>query len=293
MKSSQLIALIGALLCVPSGMPVCAQQTEPLQPTETMLLWPKDKMPGHGPAGVERELPSRGDNVRRITDINEPSIIVFKVSGTQKPTPAVIICPGGAYGLLGMDKEGTEIASWLNSIGITGVILKYRVPNNMDGAFQDIQRGIRLVRNNAAKWNVAPNHVGVMGFSAGGHLSARLSTNSDQATYPKIDGSDEQNIRPDFAILVYPAYLSQVPGKLAGNLPVNAKTPPTFMVHTEDDNSFVSGTKLYQAALQAANVPNDFFLCTEGGHGYGLRSKGEVRDWPKKCREWLIKTGFL
>jgi len=258
-----------------------------------MPLWPKDKMPGHGPTGVERELPSRGDNVCRITDINEPSITVFKALGTNKPTPAVIICPGGAYGILGIDKEGTEIAAWLNSIGITGVVLKYRVPNNMDGAFQDIQRGIRLVRDNAAKWNIAPNHVGVIGFSAGGHLSARLSTNSDQATYPQIDGADEQKLRPDFAILVYPAYLSNVPDKLAGNLPVNAKTPPTFLVHTDDDKSFVRGTKLYHAALQAANVPNEFFLCTTGGHGYGLRSKGEVSAWPKKCQEWLIKQGIL
>jgi len=121
-------------------------------------------MPGHGTKGVERELPARGDDVIRLTDINEPSIAVFRASGTDKPTPAVIICPGGAYGLLAYNKEGTEIAAWLNTIGITGVVLKYRVPNNRDGAFQDIQRAMRLVRHSAATWNISPNRIGVMGF---------------------------------------------------------------------------------------------------------------------------------
>jgi acetyl esterase/lipase len=289
--------MLGAVLCIASVTSVQAQQPAPVQTAATLTqpLWPTGKMPGHGPkeGAVEHALPSRGDNVLRITDINEPTIAVFKAPGATKATPAVIISPGGAYGILCIDKEGTEIATWLNSIGITGVVLKYRVPNNQDGAFQDIQRAIRLVRENAAKWNIAPTRVGVMGFSAGGHLCARLSTNSEKSTYPKIDGTDEQNLRPDFAILIYPAYLAQVPGKLSGGLPVTAKTPPTFMVHTEDDKSFVAGTKLYQTALETAKVPNEFFLCAEGGHGYGLRSKGEVSVWPKRCQAWLVKTGIL
>jgi acetyl esterase/lipase len=297
MQTHPLTALLGLLLCVAPATSTRAQQSAPARAAAslTLLMWPTGKMPGHGPkeGAVEHALPSRGDNVTRITDINEPTIAVFKAPGATTATPAVIICPGGAYGHLGIDKEGTEIASWLNSIGITGVVLKYRVPNNMDGAFQDIQRAVRLVRENAATWNVAPTRVGVMGFSAGGHLCARLSTNSDKATYPQIDGADKQNLRPDFAILIYPAYLAQVSGKLSGGLPVTAKTPPTFLVHTEDDKSFVAGTQLYHAALQAAKVPNQFFLCAEGGHGYGLRAKGEVSKWPEKCRQWLLKAGIL
>ena len=296
MKPNHLIVIISSLLCLSPIIPALAEGADPLKAaTVTMPLWPTEKMPGHGPkdGAVEKAHPSRGDNVIRITDINEPSISVFKAPATGKPTPAVIICPGGAYGILCIDKEGTEIATWLNSIGITGVVLKYRVPNNQDGAFQDIQRAIRIVRENAAKWNIAPTRVGVMGFSAGGHLCARLSTNSEKSTYPKIDGTDEQNLRPDFAILIYPAYLAQVPGKLSGGLPVNAKTPPTFLVHTEDDKSFVPGTKLYHDALVAAMVPNEFFCCATGGHGYGLRSKGEISVWPQKCQEWLLKAGIL
>ena len=213
MKANPLVAITAAVLCVASGAP--ARAGEPAGAAAIVPLWPKGQMPGRGSTGPERELPARGDNVTRLTDINEPTITVFKVPGTNKPTPAVIICPGGAYSILAYDKEGTEIAAWLNSIGITGIVLKYRVPGNQDGAFQDIQRAVRLTRRNASGWNISAHRVGVMGFSAGGHLCARLSTNADQSSYPKLDVVDEEKLRPDFAILVYPAYLSSAAGKLA------------------------------------------------------------------------------
>jgi acetyl esterase/lipase len=293
MKIKPLIAIIGATLCMSPILSAQTQETTSVQPFVTVPIWPKNKMPGKGSEGTEHAVQSRGDGVIRLTDINEPTIAVFKAPGATQATPAVIVCPGGGYGILAYNKEGTEIAAWLNSIGITGVVLKYRVPKNQEGAFQDIQRAVRLVRQNAATWNIATNRIGVMGFSAGGHLSARLSTNSDQATYPKLDDVDDQSLRPDFALLVYPAYLSKMPGKVAGDLPVSAKTPPTFIVHTEDDKSFIAGSKVYHAALLAANVPAEFFLCATGGHGYGLRSNKEVSVWPKKCQEWLVKAGII
>ena len=292
MKTNPLIVILAAAIAFPT-ISISAQSLNIERGPTSMTLWPTGKMPGHGPTGVERELPSRGDNVLRITDINEPVITVFEAPDANKSTPAVIICPGGGYQILGYDKEGTEIAAWLNSIGITGVVLKYRVPNNMDGAFQDSQRAIRLVRHNAANWKIAPNKIGVIGFSAGGHLCARLSNNYEISTYAKLDAADDEKIRPDFAILIYPAYLSQVPGKLSGAVTVSARTPPTFMVHTEDDKMFIAGSKLYHAALEEAKVPNEFFLCAEGGHGYGLRSKKEVNSWPKKCQAWLVKAGII
>lgn len=292
MTANQVAILLSVALGICSALPVPGEEPSAAAPTTTIPLWPSDKMPGHGAEGAENDLPSRGDHVRRITNVNEPTIAVFQAPDHSKPTPAIIICPGGGYGILAYNSEGTEIATWLNTIGITGIVLKYRVPKNMDGAFQDIQRAVRLVRTNAASWNISANHLGVMGFSAGGHLCARLSTNHDQATYPKLDGVDESDIRPDFAILVYPAYLSQVAGKVAGNLPVTAKTPPTFLVHTEDDKSFVAGSKLYHDALLSAKVPTEFFLCAEGGHGYGMRSKKEVSVWPNKLQEWLVKMGI-
>ena len=292
MIADRLAILFVVAFSLISALPAQGEEAKPAPATTTIPIWPSGKIPGHAAEGEENDLPSRGDNVRRITNVSEPNIAVYQAPDRSKSTPAVIICPGGGYGILAYNKEGTEIAAWLTTIGITGVVLKYRVPKNQDGAFQDIQRAMRLVRTNATAWNISTSHIGVMGFSAGGHLCARLSTNSDQATYPKLDALDEVSIRPDFAILVYPAYLSQVPGKLAGNLSVNAKTPPTFLVHTEDDKSFVPGSKLYHDALKSAQVPNEFFLCAEGGHGYGLSSKKEVGVWPQRLQVWLAKLGM-
>jgi len=270
----------------------CLGHAEIAQPSPTgqgivVSLWPQGAMPGPAIAGPERAMPARGDNVLRLTDITEPSFTVYKAT-SPKPTPAVIICPGGGYGILAYDKEGTEVAAWLNSIGITGVVLKYRVPKNQEGAFQDLQRAIRLVRHRSAEWNIAPDHLGAMGFSAGGHLAARLSVHGGPATYPRIDAADDQPLRPDFAILVYPAYLVQGMTKL-----VDAKTSPTFIAHAEDDKSYIAGSKAYHEALLAAKVPNEFFRVATGGHGHGLRSEKDIKPWPEKCRDWLKQLGML
>jgi len=259
----------------------------PTMPGVVVPLWPKGKMPGQAAAGPERAMPARGDNVLRLTDISEPSFTVYKVAA-DKPTPAVIICPGGGYGILAYDKEGTEVAAWLNSLGITGIVLKYRVPKNQEGAFQDIQRAMWLVRQRATEWNIARDRVGAMGFSAGGHLAARLSTLAGPATYPRLDEADEQPLKPDFAILVYPAYLDQGLTKL-----VDAKTPPTFIAHAEDDKSYIKGSKVYHESLLAAKAPNTFFKVATGGHGHGLRSEKEIKSWPDQCRNWLKQIGML
>jgi len=292
MKMKPLIAIIGATLCMFPIMSVQAQDSVPGPATLIVPLWPEGKMPGRGTkdGGAEKEVPSRGDGVTRITNVSEPTITIYKTAATQKPTSAVILCPGGGYSILAM---GPDMPAWLNSLGITVAVLKYRVPNNMDGAFQDIQRAIRLVRNNAPKWNISPQRIGVMGISAGGHLCARLSTNYDKATYPKLDNVDDEALRPAFAVLLIPAYLSQVPGKLSGKLPVNANTPPTFTLHADDDKSFVRGTKLYHAALAAAKVENEFFNPATGGHKCPLKSTAEIGQWTKKCQEWLGKRGML
>ena len=164
-----------------------AEEAKPVPsvPGVVVTLWPKGAMPGQAGPGPERTLPARGDHVIRLTDISEPSFTVYKAAAT-KTTPAVIICPGGGYGGLAYNKEGTEVAAWLNTLGITGVVLKYRVPKNQEGAYQDIQRAIRLVRHRAPEWNIARDRVGAMGFSAGGHLAARLSTLGGPATYARI-----------------------------------------------------------------------------------------------------------
>ena len=252
-----------------------------------VALWPKGAQPGQPVKGPERTLPARGDEVIRLTDVSEPSFTVYPAE-SSKPTPAVIVSPGGGYGGLAYNKEGTEMAAWLNSLGITGIVLKYRVPNNRDGAFQDIQRAIRIVRARAGEWNLRKDQIGVMGFSAGGHLSARLSVFAGPATYARIDAADDEPLRPDFAILGYPAYLDE------GLVPlVSTQTAPTFIAHAEDDKRFIKGSDAYFEALKATKGPHAFFRCATGGHGHGLRSDKDVKVWPDRCQAWLTQIGVL
>ncbi len=271
--------------------PIRPIPAEPPPPTVTLPLWPDGKMPGHGADQPEKEDPARGDNVQRITDVSQPTLNVMRAPG-DGPAPAMIVCPGGAYGLLSYDLEGTEIGTWLNSLGITALVLKYRVPNNRDGAFQDVQRAVRLARLHGGDWKIDPDKLGIIGFSAGGHLAARLSTNFAQSAYPDIDATDHLSCQPNFTILVYPAYL-EVNGQLPAELPVTGTVPRTLIVHTEDDRKYVVGSKVYHAALDAAHVPNEFLLYQTGGHGYGLRCKKEAAIWPKQAAEWLQQIGIL
>jgi acetyl esterase/lipase len=286
------LVLLG-LICFSPLTFAQGEKTSPPPLLITVPVWPEGKMPGSGAQEPEKEMPPKGNNVQRITNVSQPLLTVFKAPGAAQSTPAVVICPGGGYSILAYNLEGTEIATWLNSIGITGVLLKYRVPNNRDGAFQDIQRTVRLVRGHAKDWDINPDRIGVMGFSAGGHLCARLSTAYNQTAYPKIDATDDTSCRPDFTLLVYPAYLADKEGKLAPEFLINAQTPPTFIAQTEDDKHFIAGTRVYQAALQAANVPNEFCCFATGGHGYGLRSTKEVSVWPQRCQAWLLKSGLI
>ena len=251
-----------------------------------LKVWPVGKMPGVGAVAAEMEAPTKGDGVVRLTNVSEPDLTVFRAPSATASTPAVIICPGGGYQILAINKEGTEIAAWLNTLGITGVVLKYRVPNNRDGALQDIQRAVRLVRARQKEWNIDATRVGVMGFSAGGNLCARLSTTCGTASYPAIDDNDRLDDRPDFVVLVYPAYLGDK-GQLAQNLTVSQKIPPSFITQAEDDKNYVPGTKLYVEALAAAKVTHEFALYPTGGHGYGLHSAMDAKAWPDRCAAWL------
>ena len=208
------------------------------------------------------------DKIQRLTNISVPTLTIFKATHSGGPGPAIIICPGGGFGVLAWDMEGTEVAAWLNTLGITSIVLKYRVPDNREGAFQDLQRACHLVRSHAADWNIQPDKIGVMGFSAGGHLTARLSNHFDEPAYPAIDDADKVSCRPDFVILVYPAYLSTKDGKsLAPEMTITENVPQTLIVHTKDDKNYEPGSVLYDAALTAAKCPHQFLLYDNGGHG--------------------------
>lgn len=249
-------------------------------------------MPGTGAKEPEAEV-KREDGFQRITNVSRPTLAFFPAAmkDDAKAAPAVIVCPGGGYNYTVMDKEGTEIAAWLNSKGFSALVLKYRTPKNREGALQDLQRSLSLVRARAGEWKIDPKRVGVIGFSAGGNVAAKASTRFDERSYAAIDAVDRESCRPDFAVLVYPAYLDDKAGHVAPDLNLKAKIPPTLIVHSEDDKTHVAGSKVYDAALTEAKVAHEFKLYPTGGHGYGLRCEKDAKAWPEDTLSWLGKIG--
>lgn len=257
----------------------------------TIPLWPADKMPGKGSDEAEMQKPST-DHVIRLTNVSEPTLTMFHVPKANSPTPIVIVCPGGGYGHLAMNKEGTDVAEWLNFQGVAAAVLKYRVPGNRPGAFQDIQRAVRLVRSEAAKWNIDPAKVGIMGFSAGGHLCARAATDT-KAAYEAVDAVDSASFLPDFSVLVYPAFLDDKEGKVVPEVTVRGDIAPMLIVHSNDDERYVVGSKILNTALTEAKAPVEYILFETGGHGYGLKSRKEAAVWPERCAEWMARKGLI
>jgi len=263
-----------------------------VKPLTVANVWPEGKMPGNGTKDPEAEMPAKSDGFHRITNISHPTLTVFSVAKKGETAPAIIVCPGGGYSYVVFDKEGTEIAAWLNSLGIGALVLKYRTPHNREGALQDIERALSVTRAHASEWNIDPKRLGVIGFSAGGNLAAKASTLFDDRAYPALDDIDQQSCRPDFAILVYPAYLEGKDGAIATDLNLKANIPPTLIVHSEDDKAFVAGSKLYNTALDATKTMHEFKLYPTGGHGYALHCTKDAKVWPTDASEWLHKIGI-
>lgn len=242
-----------------------------------------------------------GKEVIRLGNVSKPTLQVYRPAVDKNTGSAVLVCPGGGYHILAMDLEGTEVCEWLNSLGVTAVLLKYRVPRR-DGAseglapIQDAQRALGLTRSHAKEWGIQPDRIGVMGFSAGGHLSARLSNQFKDRHYPLIDDSDRISCRPDFVMLIYPAYLTDKDkgDQLRPEMPVSSNTPPTFISISQDDPVRVENALHYSVALQAAKVPLELHVYPTGGHGYGLRrTEVAVTTWPDRAAEWLRSRGLL
>ena len=268
---------------------VCGIVVTAIAEPQVISVWPEGKIPLKTSDAPEKVNPSK-DDIVRLTDVNVPSLTVFLAKDSGKPNPAVMICPGGGYGILAWNHEGTEVAEWLNAQGISAFVLKYRVPKNRDAAFCDAQRAMGLIRSKAQAFNIDPKRLGIMGFSAGAHLSVRTSTNFEKRFYEPVDDADAQPSRPDFALIIYPAYLFTDGYKVAPDLPVTPQTPPTFLVQAEDDSPYVDSSLAYFIALKAAKVPVEMHLFPNGGHGYGLRKKGKTTDvWPDLATAWLAR----
>jgi acetyl esterase/lipase len=238
-----------------------------------------------------------------VNRVSQPTMTVYSPVKTNTGV-AIVVFPGGGYNELAIDLEGTEICDWLTSRGITAVLLKYRVPTRSpEGygeslpALEDAQRTLSLVRFHATEWQVDPHKIGVIGFSAGGHLVTAMSTHYDKRSYPAVDAADRESCRPDFAIACYPGHLWQDDEgfKLNPNVPVTTNTPPTFLVQAEDDHvDGVEQSLVYYIGLKNAGVPVEMHLYAQGGHGFGLRpSKFPITGWPQLAETWLRTIGMI
>lgn len=273
----------------------------------TIPLWPSGAPNAPTNLGPEKDATTEKDNrpagrpVTRLTNVTSPTLTVYQPPDEKRSGAAVIVFPGGGYRILAIDLEGTEVCEWLNSIGVTAVLVEYRVPEpagvpRFQAPLQDAQRALGIVRSHAAEWKIDPQRVGVLGFSAGGHLAATLLQNTAQRTYTRTDHADDANCRPDFAVLVYPAYLSveDKGQEIAAEVQPGPGMPPLFIVQAEDDKSFVQGTLLYYRALVSANVPAELHVYETGGHGYGLRpTAAPVTGWPHLVEAWLRLHQFM
>jgi acetyl esterase/lipase len=268
-------------------------------------VWPEGKVPGE-PSGIgeEREEPQKPGQreVKRIANVTRPTIAVFAAPKETNTGAAVLIAPGGGYNILAWDLEGTEVAQWLNSIGVTGIVLKYRVPRRpgkekVEPAepLQDAQRAMSLVRSHASEWGIDPKKIGMLGFSAGGHLTAKASTTFATRSYEALDDTDKTSCRPDFTVLVYPAYLVEKDATaIKGEFPISKETPPAFLAHAGDDPVTPESSLFYFLALKRAGVPAELHIYSTGGHGFGLReSASPSHTWPKRCEEWLRAGSWI
>ena len=255
------------------------------------------------------------DGISRVSKVVTPTLTVFSPSADKANGTAVIICPGGGYGILAIDHEGYNVAKRFNEIGVTAFVLKYRLPSDeimVDKTYallQDAEQAIYLVRKNAKKYRIKSNKIGIMGFSAGGHLASTLLAHY---TDIKITDAEKINLRPDFAALIYPVIsfeqsvhtgtmknlLGPNPGEqlkhyFSADQNVNKKTPPTFLVHAKDDKSVpVANSILLNDALKSHGVKTEIYLYEQGGHGFGLKNKTSDVDWFNLLAEWLKRNKF-
>ncbi|WPO78498.1 alpha/beta hydrolase [Flavobacterium sp. KACC 22761] len=278
-------------------------------------LW--NKIPDEIVSADYKEKEIIKDGVIQSTSfVSVPTLSIFIPKNVKPNQTAIIIFPGGGYSHLAIDKEGTKVANWLNSLGITAFVLKYRLPsdlimkNKTVGPLQDAQEAVRYVRENATKWNIDNTKIGTLGFSAGGHLASTLATHFDEKTYETIS---KISPRPDFSILIYPVVSMEnnithkgSQTSLLGNNPsqelidsfsnekkVTTQTPPTFIVHATDDTAVIPENSInYYLALKKAGVTSELHLYENGGHGFGLGVKDTSKNWTKDCEEWLKNHGY-
>ncbi|PRC92502.1 alpha/beta hydrolase [Solimicrobium silvestre] len=292
------------------------QTQEPIHEPVQIQLWP-DAVPDARPSTesetreIEKTKLVAGKQWSYISHVARPTMTIYSPKGANA-NAAVLVFPGGGYNVLAIDLEGTEVCDWLTGIGVTCIVLKYRVPHSgtqwnekcqcqatpkIPAALEDAQRAVSLIRFHAAEWNIDPHKIGVLGFSAGGHLVAAVSTHFSKRTYHAIDSADQQSSRPDFAVALYPGHLSWIKNSLVLNPEIasyiTAQTPTTFLLQNEDDHvDSVMDSLSYYVALRKAGVPVELHSYAEGGHAFGLRrTEFPATAWPTLVETWLTTIG--
>lgn len=290
-----------------TGLVIAADELKVLE------LWPgtaPDEIGDIGPERVrmspklDRAQVEVTEPTKMVTDVSKPTITVYSPPKDKSTGATVLICPGGGYWNLYWELEGEEVAAWLNSIGVTGIILKYRVPRRPDEPeseparrpLQDAQRAVSLVRSKASDWGIDPERIGMVGFSAGGHLAIQTATSYEKRAYKPIDEVDKVSCRPDFAILVYSGYLkAKDKDEVAPGLSIPAGTPPVFLAHGGDDIiSVPEHSVLFYLALRRAKVPAELHIYSRAAHDFGVRTSDQpCSGWTESCAKWLRHEGFL
>lgn len=259
-------------------------------------LWP-----GRAPGEAADGAPDKMDGPKKVVEVTKPTVTVYKPAADLNTGAAIVVAPGGGYRMLAYEHEGTQVAEWLTSIGVTCVLLRYRIPGRPGDddrllPLQDAQRALSLTRSKAKDWGIDPARIGILGFSAGGHLAAHAATQGEKRAYEAIDELDKASCRPDFAVMIYPGGILDKADKtkLAARIAVGKDTPPSFLVVSTDDKGSAPGTLVLYSALRDAGVPVELHVYQNGGHGYGMRKAEQPwAAWPKRCEEWLAARGLL
>jgi acetyl esterase/lipase len=303
--TASLIAMIlASCTAAPPAPPAAA-------PPICVDLWP-GKVPGD--VGIKGEETSRihpsplVGPTKLITNVSKPTLTIYPPPPDRNTGTAMLICPGGGYWDLYWELEGEEVAAWLNSQGMTGIILKYRVPRRpgdvrgepAPGPLLDSQRAVSLVRSRAKEWGIHPDRIGMVGFSAGGHLAFATATNFEKRMYEPIDAADQVSCRPDFAVMCYPGYLkAKDKDEISPGLHIPARTPPILLAHASDDSEKVGGSipensAVMYLALKRAGIPAELHIYASGNHDFGVRQNEKLpSSWTRLCLNWLRSFGLL
>jgi acetyl esterase/lipase len=301
MTQSVFSLFIIVAVTVPSVFTTCVFAVD----HERIMLWPR-AVPGEDRLSSEFVANVAAAEKRNVPDrvfgVTAPSMTVYPAPAERENGCAVLVCPGGGYNVLAWGHEGSDVAKWLNSIGVHAFVLTYRVPRRKPDftvpPLQDAQRAMRLIRAKADEFGIDSNRIGVLGFSAGGNLTVNAGTRYDEQTYDPADDADQFSCRPDFMVAVYAAYLGangdDRTKTLNPELKIHKNTPPAFLVVTQDDKNRGLHSALLFAELTKAGVPAEVHVYTTGGHGYGMRpSHNAVSEWPARCADWMASMGFL